>query len=137
MATRIRKIEPGPGPFDLGTDSERRAIVGFSVDGEKDPSATWLQELAAILVENSIGVVNENIFLSSSVSLPRGDGPYLTIVNTGGTPNEHIQNDVKGYEMPSADVRVHARTYLAAHDLAYRARDVLFVRNRNVTPIVI
>lgn len=137
MSIWYRSLEPEQEPFDEGTDPERRSIVGFNVQGDKDPSSTWLQELAALLEEENLGVVNETIFLSSAVSIPGGDGPYLTIHDTGGTGRDHIHNDVAGYQRPSAKVRVHARFYLTAYDLAWKAHGTFMFRNKFVTPIVI
>jgi hypothetical protein len=146
MATRFRKLEPAQEPFDQGTDSDRRAIVGFNVDAEKDPTATWLQELAAIVKAEIPNVeINVNLFLSSAVnipgdgnvSLPGGEGPFISIVDTGGMSREHIQNNLTGYQRPSATVRVHARTYLDAYNTAFLIHAKFMLRNTTITPLVI
>jgi hypothetical protein len=146
MSVRYRKLEPAQEPFDEGTDSDRRPIVGFNVDAEKDPTSTWLQELAAIVVEKIPGIViNSNLFLSSAVnipgdgntSMPGGDGPFISIVDTGGMPREHIQNNLSGYQRSSAKVRVHARTYLSAYEIACQIHGAFILRNKNITPLVI
>src|SRR5688572_30304565 len=144
MPTRFRKLEPAQDPFDEGTDGDRRPIVGFNVDAEKDVTATWLQELAAIVKAAIPGVVvNQNLFLSSAanipgdgnVSMPGGDGPFISIVDTGGMPREHIQNNLTGYQRSSAKVRVHARTYLDAYGTAFQIHTACFLRNTSITPL--
>jgi hypothetical protein len=146
MAVKYRKLEPAQEPFDQGTDSDRRPIVGFNVDAEKDPTPTWLQELAAIVKDTVPGiVVNVNLFLSSAVnipgdgntSIPGGDGPFISIVDTGGMAREHIQNNLTGYQRPSAIVRVHARTYLNAYEVAWQIHEAFILRNTSITPLVI
>jgi hypothetical protein len=142
MPTWYRKLEPAQEPFDEGTDGDRRAIVGFNVDAEKHPSPTWLQELAGIFVDNGFGVIHETILLSSSTNIPGdgnsevpgGDGPFITITDTGGSPREHIHNSLDGYQRPSAKVRVHARLYLTAYNLAFQLHAKCIARNRNFTP---
>jgi hypothetical protein len=139
-----RKLEPAQEPFDEGTDSDRRMIVGFNVDADKDPTPTWLQELAAIVIEKFPSfVTNENLLLSSAanipgdgnVSLPGGDGPYITIIDTGGMSREHIHNNLTGYQRPSAKVRVHARLYMDAYNMAFQIHGAFILRNKRITPI--
>jgi hypothetical protein len=137
MPIWYRELEPEQEPFDEATDSLHRAVYSFNVQAVKAPSVTFLEELTSLLVENQLGVPNETIFLTSSVSIPDGDGPYLTIVETGGTARERIQNDVRGWQRPSAKLSVHARTSYEARALAYAARDACQVRNRNVTPVTL
>jgi hypothetical protein len=146
MPVWYRKLEPAQEPFDQGTDSDRRPIVGFNVDAEKNPTPTWLQELAAIVKAKVPGVViNQNLFLSSAVnipgdgnvSLPGGDGPFISIVDTGGMGREHIHNNLSGYQRPSAIVRVHARTYLDAYQTAWKIHEAFILRNTSITPLVI
>lgn len=146
MAVRFRKLEPAQEPFDEGTDSDRRPMVGFNVDAEKEPTPTWLQELAAIVKTTVPGIViNENLFLSTAVnipgdgnvSIPGGDGPFISIVDTGGMPREHIQNNLTGYQRSSAKVRVHARTYLDAYAVAWQIHEAFILRNTSITPLVI
>lgn len=45
----------------------------------------FLEEMANLLQRNSVGIVNSTIFLGSQARIPTGDGPYLTLIATGGT----------------------------------------------------
>lgn len=112
-------------PFDLGVDSESRARFVFNLIVEKTPSTTFLEELAAIMVAAGVGVVagnNRNIFLTQAVSIPPGDGPYLSIIDTGGPGGIKIHNQKPpAYQRPGAQIVARAKTPKAARDMAFAA----------------
>jgi len=43
-----------------------------------------LEEIANKLVADGVGVLGTSIFISSAAVLPTGDGPYITLTETGG-----------------------------------------------------
>ncbi len=51
-----------------------------------------LDDLAARLVAQGVGVLGMNIFLSSAAVIPTGMGPYLTLSETGGAAPTRVQN---------------------------------------------
>lgn len=94
----------------------------------------FLDEIAARLVAQNVGVLGTNIFLSSAAKLPAGDGPYLTLTETGGAAvggfrgeGGRIQNAAgRHVQSPGAQVAVRAKTYQAARTMskaAYLALD--------------
>jgi hypothetical protein len=112
-------------PFDLGIDGLSRPRFVFNLIVEKTPSSTFLEELAAIVIAAGVGVAsgsNRNIFLTQGVSIPPGDGPYLSIIDTGGPGGVKIQNQkAPAYQRPGAQVVARAKTSKAARDMAFAA----------------
>lgn len=132
-----RELEPQQEPFDGGVDDLGRARVVFNIRAVKEPSATFLQELVKLLVDEGVGTFNTNIFASSASQMPAGDGPFLTLYSTGGMTPERTHNSVSrpAYVRPSAQVVVRARSYVTALTMAQAAYDAFVgIRNRNVTP---
>lgn len=135
--TWYREIEPLQKPFDMVKDSAGRAKVVFNIMAIKTPSDAFLEELVELLVDGGVGTYNTNIFTTSSKEIPVGDGPYLSIIETGGTFAERSHNETAApaFERPSAQIVVRAKTYAAARTMANAAYSILEpIRNTNVTP---
>jgi hypothetical protein len=109
-------------------------MVVFNVIAEKSPSATLIEELVALLVAAGLGTFGTTIFGSSQASIPAGDGPYITIVETGGPAPRSTHNVVNAYEQTTAQITTRAATYAAARSRARTAYGVLAaVVNRDVS----
>ncbi len=94
------------------------------------------EELVALLQSQGVGVYNVSLFLSSKAKQPEGDGPFLTIILTGGTTPERTHNSVAvpAYQRPSAQLVAHATNYSAAKTMARAAYNALVgVRNTLVS----
>jgi len=96
--------------------------------------AEWTDDIGAYLVAEGVGVLATNIYISSKAPIPPGDGPFLSIIETGGSGPDRTQNSVlqNAYENPSAQILVRGKSYVAARAklrLAYNA----FVKVRNQT----
>jgi hypothetical protein len=92
-------------------------------------SAVFLDEIAQWLVDHGVGVLGQNIFKSSSAVIPSGDGPYMTISETGGTAPVRVQNGVRLLQCPTAQILVVAKAHTASRDMsraAYAALDGVF-----------
>ncbi len=86
----------------------------------------FLDELGARLVAQGVGTLGTNIFYGASVAIPVGDGPYLTLSETGGMAPTRIQNmTVPRTRRPTAQVFVRAKTYAAARAMAVNAYNAL------------
>lgn len=135
MATRFLSITPLQEPFDLGEldDSGRRQCV-FNVLARKEPSATFLRELVAILEEAGVGKLDIDIFASTGAVLVRGDGPFLFVKATGGSGPVGTHNGGAGAtRRPGAQLVAKASTWEAAEALAQAAYSALVaVTNRLV-----
>lgn len=124
-------------PFDNGIDPSGRARVVFNINVKKTYSNTFLEEITKILTDAGVGTYNTDIFDTSKANIPDGDGPYLSIVETGGTSPERTQNSVltPAYPQPSAQITVRATDYVDARAMARAAYNALApIRNVNITP---
>lgn len=128
-------ISPLQEPFDAGLDESGRAQCGFNILARKRPSATFVQELIAVLVGANVGVEKVNIFGTSAAVIPVGAGPFLWIRPTGGTAPEGTHNAGAGaYRRQGAQILVRAKTWTAAETMALAAYDALVaVRNQAVS----
>jgi len=82
----------------------------------------FLEEIAARLVAQGVGTLSSNIFLGSRAAIPSGDGPYLSLTETGGSAPTHIQNTaVANTQRPTAQIAVRAKKYNIARTMANAA----------------
>ena len=92
-----------------------------------------LDELAAKLVADGVGVLGTSIFIGSAAVLPGGDGPYITLLETGGIApggfrgeGGRTQNqDSIATQHPTVQVVSRAKSYQAARAKAKAAFDSL------------
>lgn len=133
-------IDPIQEPFDSGLDEQGRETITFNINVVKASSDTFTEELAKILTDANVGILGANIFISSKVTLPpveENDGPYLSIIETGGTNPDRTHNVISppAYARPSAQVVCRDVKYTVARALARAAYNALAaVRNQTVTP---
>lgn len=90
----------------------------------------FLDEIAARLVAQSVGVIGSNIFLGSKAVIPVGDGPYLSLTETGGSGPTRVHNHASANtQRPTAQIAVRAKSYVVARTMAkaaYLALDGVF-----------
>lgn len=98
------------------------------------PSIQFYDEIAYLLESAGVGTRMVDIFASSAKALPKGDGPFLSIIETGGTAPDNTQNhtDRPAYQRPGTQIVVRAGTYSAAKTMAVLAYYALFITNQNV-----
>lgn len=117
----------------MGPDPLHRARFAFNVSAMKTYSRTFLDELAWLLVEAGVGVMEDdegeiNIFQGLKATVPEGAGPYLSIVPTGGTSPEKIHNQsAVAYQKPSAQILVRAENPNDADEMIWNAYEALTV----------
>lgn len=86
----------------------------------------FLEEIAATLVGAGVGDLNVDIFLGRKSSIPQGAGPYLSLIETGGTGPTRIQNQAgAATQRPTAQILVRANRYPDARAMCKAAYDVL------------
>lgn len=79
----------------------------------------WLLEHAPGRPEGGFGVYGETIFKGSLAVLPAGEGPYISVIETGGASPEGTHNDgIAAYRRPSAQLVFRATAYDDASNLA-------------------
>lgn len=84
----------------------------------------FLDEIVARLVAQGVGVFGTNIFSGKKSAIPAGDGPYLLLIETGGTGSSRTQNNT-ATERPTAQVSVRASTAPVARAMLKAAYDAL------------
>ena len=122
-------------PFDMALDAEGRLRYGFNIVVEKTPSTTFIEEVIAILrAAQPTWRFGINMFATSASSIPKGDGPYLSIIETGGPGGVRIQNQIPpAYMRPGAQIVARAKDPAAARTMAFAAYSALAaVSNREV-----
>lgn len=132
--TWYRDVQPQQEPFDLGEPDEAgRVQLVFFVIATKRPSATFIEELIAILEAADVGTERQTIFGTSLGNLP-AQGRFLSITATPGAPPLGTHNDgVGAYRRPSARILVAAPNWPEASALAESAWKALSdCRNREV-----
>jgi hypothetical protein len=142
MPTRIQSIRPLQEPFDFGLDTEGRARWAFNILASTDPSHTWTEEIAAILVAANPTLFKwtgsqRSIQAGSKASRPGITGAVMLITETGGTGPEYIQNQrAPAYRNPTAQLVASSVDAASAREMAFIAFDALaVVSNASVTPL--
>lgn len=93
---------------------------------------SWGNDLVTILVNGGYGIYNTNIGLSQKWSIPAGNGPFTTIIETGGTGAVRTQNSAPqaAYRRPGAQITVRSISSTIAKSKAEFAY-VLFAAVKN------
>ena len=90
----------------------------------------FLDEIKDRLVAQGVGVFGSTIILGSKGVIPTGDGPLLSVIETGGTGPLRIHNVAAAHvQRPTAQVLVRGKNYVAARTMAknaYLALDGIF-----------
>jgi hypothetical protein len=94
-------------------------------------------DLVKLLVDAGVGLFGTNIFVSSAVTIPTGDGPFLSVIATGGQPPDRTHNQIQppAYVRPGAQIVTRAKTYVAAKNMAQAAAAALNVRNVEINSV--
>ncbi len=137
MSTWYLALLPQQEPFDVGPDENGRAQFSFNVLAMKRPSASFIQEILAVLEAAGVGTRAVDLFGSSQVAIPGPEvpGPFLVVRSRGGTTPMGTHNDGPGaYRQPGAHFLVHGRDAAAAEAMAQAAYGALLaVRNQAVS----
>lgn len=90
----------------------------------------FLDDIAARLVSQGVGVIGSSIILGSKGAIPSGDGPYISLTETGGVAPTRVHNKkTPNTKRPTAQVVVRAKSYQVARaksSEAYVALDGIF-----------
>lgn len=85
---------------------------------------SFLDEVAARLASLGVGTVGSDIFLGSKAVIPTGDGPYLSLIETGGTGSRRTHNGTP-VAKPTAQILSRAKSYTVARTKLKAAWDAL------------
>ncbi len=87
----------------------------------------FAQELLYIMSGDHVGVPQTNMFVGTFKVVPSGPGPFLSIIETGGTSPDNTHNAVikPAYQRPGAQIVCRADTAPAAYAMARAAYNSL------------
>lgn len=86
----------------------------------------FLDDIAARLVTAGVGTLGTDLFLSSAAIVPAGNGPYISIQETGGSAPTRVQNQAGAKtQRPTAQLLIRASTFPTARTKAKSAYDAL------------
>lgn len=90
--------------------------------------STWHDELLHIFSGAGVGIPGVNMFATTAKTLPKGNGPFLSVIPTGGSgpDNTHNYTTVPAYQIPGAQIVVRSNSYPAAEAMARRAYNACF-----------
>lgn len=85
-----------------------------------------LEEVANKLVADGVGVLGTTIFMGSAAVMPAGDGPYITLLETGGVQGGFTQNqDGVSTQHPTVQIVARGKNYPSTRAKAKAAYDSL------------
>lgn len=114
--SRYLSILSVQSPFDVGLDGNGRAQFSVNFEATADaPVTAFEKEIVKILSDAGLvtlasitnGVLTGNTFIGRAVSIPQGDGPFISVINTGGSAPMESHNGQK-WERLSAQIIVRA-----------------------------
>src|SRR5688500_12356075 len=96
MATRYIEILAVQRPFPIGSDDSNRALFSFNFDALADsPVSQWEEGIAEILSTARLSTLNVDTFIGPLSVLPTGNGPYISIIDTGGREPLETHDGIK------------------------------------------
>jgi hypothetical protein len=114
MPTRYLEILSSGRPFDIGPDNNSRCQISCNYYScAAAPVTSFEFEICKLITNAALGVLAVSLFISLNATLPEGDGPYVTVIQTSGRTNEETHNGDK-YEHPTFQVIVTALDYSTA-----------------------
>jgi len=120
-------------PFPFAEDENDRIMFSFNVDVlAAAPVNEFEEELAKLINNAGLGTRGVDVFIGPKAVVPDGDGPYITLLDTGGREPEETHNGGI-YERLSAQIVVRGMSYTATRTRAKSIQRVLDgVRNTTV-----
>lgn len=96
---------------------------------------SFKDELLYILSGDGVGIPLVNMFATSAKFLPKGPGPLLSVISTGGTSPDQTHNKLfsPAYLRPSAQIVCRADDYADAETMLFEAMTSLYkIRNEYI-----
>lgn len=133
--SRYLSITSAAPPADAGLDDLKRMQFAVNFEAIADaPVNQWEEELIKVLSTAGLATSGTDAFIGPAVELPVGNGPYITVRNSGGSApiQAHGPNGSR-YERLSAQIVVRAKSYTVARTRALAVWRALHgVRNQTV-----
>lgn len=122
------------GPIQFGHDDNQRVLWSINLTAmARAPVTDWPREVRRVLIDAALVTVGVDVFLSTKATMPPGDGPYTTIIDTGGIAPLETQ-DGQEIERRACQVTIRAKDYDTGRTLAlaeWRALDG--IRNTTIS----
>lgn len=80
-------------PFEYGKDPLNRVLFSCNYDCRaRYPIGSFIHGMAKYISDNGLGTIATNLFIGPQVEVPSGDGPYVTLKQTGGFAPDSSHN---------------------------------------------
>lgn len=134
MATRYLEILALSRPAPIGVDTNNRTMFTATYNCvAAAPATKFEEEVARILFDASLMTLGTDGFIGPASTIPTGNGPYITLIDTGGMSPLETHNGDK-YERMSIQIVVRALNYQVARTRALAIwRELDGKRNVSVT----
>jgi hypothetical protein len=115
-------------PFDFNQDESGRVMFSCNYDARAAaPVEQWGEEITAVLIASgSCVALGTDVFIGRAAKMPVGEGPYVTVLPTGGANGRPSTHNLDLYEDLSVQIVVRATKYRTARTRAlaiWRALD--------------
>lgn len=119
MSTKYIECLANQSPFTIGVDENDRIMwsVNFRLLSAT-PVDDMEGEIVKFIEDNSLGVRMTDLFYGQQVDIPSGAGPYVLLVNSGGTATDITHDGYRG-ERLSFQVLVYAGDYSEGQQRVY------------------
>lgn len=110
MSTFYLEMLTVSNPIQFGEDDNERRLWSVNITARaRNPVDDWPREIQRVLIDAGV-TTQANIFLSTKAQMPATDGPFFTIVDTGGTgPEETMDNQT--VQRMGATITIRAKVY--------------------------
>lgn len=96
---------------------------------------SFKDELLYIMSGDGVGTPTVNMFSTSAKFMPKGPGPFLSVISTGGSTPEYTHNKVltPAYLFPGAQIVCRADDYNDAEEMLLNAmKSLTKIRNQYI-----
>ncbi len=112
--TIYHHIKPLQEPFDFMVDENKRIVFSSNfIATAISPVTNHEREIAKLINDAGLGTLDSDMFIGRKIPLPKeGDGPFIQILNTGGTEPDYIHNsDGPNLQNPSCQILVRGKQF--------------------------
>ena len=117
IETRYIEILAIQEPFPFNIDSSDRVMFSCNFSVLCTPTNKPDSDFVTILSNAGLITPNVDTFIGPKKEIPEGDGPFITVVNTGGS-SSLFTHDGEKTQRPSVQIVTRATDYEAARDKA-------------------
>lgn len=121
-------------PFDLTEDDNFHNVFVCNYTGQSFGDVdTWEDDLVSVITGGFGLTFGTEVFIGPRAILPDGDGPFVTVVDTGGA-RQDLFHDTEDPVMEnlSAQITVHDRNFQSAQTLSLGIWRALVIHNTEI-----